>query len=271
MIVRDAGLAVRAGEAPILSGIDHVGVVVRDLAAEVAAWRGQGFQVSDPVPLLAEVAGVQRPLGQQSAHVIFENAYVELSAPDPGADNHLVPYLAAAGEGVRILVHRAADIAAAHAASPDAPPPRLSARRVTLPEGQHTAQFAWFPLATPTLPDLLSAVVTHHTPQVVFHPALCRHPNGCARLDHFLGAVRARGGRGRRGGAGPSCGGGGCGAAADHRHGACANGRGRVRDAGVPHFGLIVLYTSIRFAGPSQPRLRPTCLPDLPALPACPT
>lgn len=170
----------------ILHGIDHIGLALRDIEAEVAAWRGLGFIVSDPAQLFSTVQGEMRPLGQISAHVVFANAYVELSAPVPGAGNHLEPFLAAAGEGVRILVHATDDIRAAHRAIGDAPEPRLSARRVILPGGAQEARFLWFPLPVPSLPDALCAVVEHLTPGIVFHPSLWAHPNGFRSVQHLV-------------------------------------------------------------------------------------
>jgi len=188
MIAPDLGLRADTRADPVLRGIDHIGIAIRDLGAEVAAWRAQGFLVSDPVALFSTEGGVLRPLGQTSAHVIFANGYVELSAPVPGAGNHLEPYLAAAGEGVRILVHATDDIAGAQAACPDSPAPRLSTRMVALPGAAVEARFLWFPLALPTLPDVLCAVVAHQTPDVVYHPALWDHPNGLTQIAHLIAA-----------------------------------------------------------------------------------
>jgi hypothetical protein len=170
----------------LLGGIDHVGLVVRDAAAEAARWREQGFLVSAPTALHATSDGVRRPLGQVSAHVVFENGYVEISSPVAGAGNHLDPYLAL-GEGVRIVVHAAADIRAAHdAAPPGTPPPRLASRIVRLPDGDVEARFAWFPLGVPTWPGTLTAIVAHLDRAAVFHAALAAHPNGLRRIEALL-------------------------------------------------------------------------------------
>ena len=83
----------------VLPVIDHVGLVVSDIQAAVEELRRLGLKVSDPEPLLTS----QGPLGQRSAHCVFENGYLEISAPIPGSGNHLEPFLAM-GEGWRILV-----------------------------------------------------------------------------------------------------------------------------------------------------------------------
>lgn len=170
--------------------VDHVGMVVRDLGREIAAWRALGFRVSDPVPLMGtDARGRAVPLGQSSAHVVFENSYVELSSPEPGSGNHLERYLAA-GEGVRILVLAAADAAAAHAAvaasHPGCPAPRPASRAIVIAGKEDIARFVWFPLPFDVVPGVLSAVVAHATPELVFHPSLVDHPNGARRVTRFF-------------------------------------------------------------------------------------
>ncbi len=170
--------------------VDHLGIVVRDLAAEVAAWRARGFLVSDPVPLMgSDAAGRRVPLGQSSSHVVFENAYLELSSPHPGENNHLEPYLAR-GEGVRILVLAARNAEGARARVAERWPavaPVMSASRVVMVGSRAlTAGFRWFPLPSDIVPGVLSAVVEHLNPDVVFHPSLVRHPNGLTRMSSIV-------------------------------------------------------------------------------------
>jgi hypothetical protein len=170
--------------------VDHIGVVVHDLALEIAAWRALGFSVSDPVPLMGtDGEGRPVPLGQSSAHAVFENSYVELSSPVPGSGNHLERYLAA-GEGVRILVLAAADAEAARAAvarsAPDCPATRPASRAIRVAGREDIAHFVWFPLPADVVPGVLSAVVEHRTPELVFHPSLADHPNGARRVARFL-------------------------------------------------------------------------------------
>jgi hypothetical protein len=176
--------------APTGLAVDHVGVVVHDLVREIAAWRALGFGVSDPVPLMGvDDAGRPVPLGQSSAHVVFENGYVELSSPVPGSGNHLERYLAA-GEGVRILVLAAADAAAARdavaATHPDCAATRPASRAIRVAGRDEVARFVWFPLPVDVIPEVLSAVVEHRTPEFVFHPSLVDHPNGARRIARFL-------------------------------------------------------------------------------------
>ncbi len=175
--------------------VDHIGVAVHDLASEIAAWRGLGFAVSDPVALMgADAAGRQIPLGQSSAHAVFENSYIELSSPVPGSGNHLKPYLAQ-GAGIRIIVLAADDAEAAHAAVsawlPETPAVRSASRHVVIDGEARTARFRWFQLAADIVPATLSAVVQHLTPELVFHASLAVHPNGARRITRILATGRA--------------------------------------------------------------------------------
>lgn len=166
--------------------VDHLGIVVRDLAAEVAAWRAAGFRVSDPQPLMGRSADGQAvPLGQSSAHVVFENGYVELSSPVTGSGNHLEPYLAK-GEGVRILVLAASEAEAARRALlarwPRVPDVREASREVTVDGASARALFHWFPLPFDVVPGVLSAVVEHRSRPLVLHSSLVLHDNGWRRI-----------------------------------------------------------------------------------------
>jgi catechol 2,3-dioxygenase-like lactoylglutathione lyase family enzyme len=164
--------------------IDHIGIVVHDIAPTIAWLRGLGFRVSDPVAL----HGPDGPLGQHSAHCIFANGYIEISAPLAGSGNHLEPLLAQ-GEGIRILALRSHGIAADYAALSRqglaAAPPQPAARTVLLANGAAQARFSWF-AAAEVLPGVITAIVEHHDAPIVFAQELTRHPNGALRLADVL-------------------------------------------------------------------------------------
>lgn len=165
--------------------VDHLGLVVPDVAPAIDFFRTRGFALTEPTPL----QGDRGPLGQVSAHLMLPNAYLEISAPIPGAGNHLDPYLAR-GPGLRILALASDDIVRDHArldaTGLAAGPPRPSARRVALAAGPATARFEWFPLRADAWPEVLVAVVRHLTPEIAFAPELCRHPNGAVRLSDVV-------------------------------------------------------------------------------------
>jgi catechol 2,3-dioxygenase-like lactoylglutathione lyase family enzyme len=171
------------GATPIADlAVDHIGIVVANLEPTLAWLRARGFRVSDGEPLM----GDHGPLGQVSAHCVFENGYVEISAPIPGSGNHLEPLLAR-GEGIRILALASRDAAADHLrlGSLAAGPPRLASRTLRLAGGDVRAQFCWFPLSD-ILPGVISAVVEHRDRPIVFARELREHPNGAHRMTDIL-------------------------------------------------------------------------------------
>ena len=165
--------------------VDHVGLVVHDIAPAIAFLAARGFTLTAPTPLQGDAG----PLGQVSAHLMLPNAYLEISAPIPGAGNHLDSYLAK-GPGLRILalasVDIARDYARLNATGLAAGAPRASARTVTLAAGPATARFEWFPLRANRWPEVLVAVVRHLTPAIAFAPELCHHRNGATRFTDLL-------------------------------------------------------------------------------------
>jgi len=76
--------------ATVSTRLDHLGLISTDVAQLSALYRKLGFDVSDAVELTTDDNG----LGQDSAHLMFENSYLELTAPHSNhPDHHLAPYL----------------------------------------------------------------------------------------------------------------------------------------------------------------------------------
>ena len=66
--------------AKLITGIDHLGVVGTDMAANQAAYERLGFMVTEPRPLMGKDAeGNDIELGQHSQHFVFGTTYVELT------------------------------------------------------------------------------------------------------------------------------------------------------------------------------------------------
>ena len=169
---------------------DHVGIICADVHAEVARFRERGYNVSDPVSLMAEAAdGTAMPLGQDSAHIVFEDGYIEISAPWRNFGNHLDPYLAQ-GPGVRILCFRSHDLIAderrlVRLGLADSPVQRSS--RIIRVDGQDKiAHFRWIAIRADFWPGTLVAVVEHLTPDLVFAPSSARHANGTKGLSQVI-------------------------------------------------------------------------------------
>ena len=160
-----------------LTGLDHVLVGVKDLAAARAAWARLGFSAT---PL-------GRHVGRPTANhcLMFANDYVELIGLVPGADqpSRLTRLLAERGEGV---------IGAAFAAtSPEAayegflraglsPAPIAELRRPD-PEGREL-RFRLVELPAEATPDLRLFVCWHDTPELLRRPEWLEHPNGAVGL-----------------------------------------------------------------------------------------
>lgn len=165
-----------------LSAIDHLGVVGRDIAAMASAYRRLGFAPTDPVPLMGEQNGEPVPLGQDSAHLIFADSYVELSgvtSTDP--NHHLAPWLARR-HGLHILALGSADAGASHAALADAgldmPAVQSAGRHVDYGSKHGNAKFRWFMVPESLGAEGFLCMVEQVTPELVFQPPDGGHPNG---------------------------------------------------------------------------------------------
>ncbi|MBL8631226.1 MAG: VOC family protein [Rhodospirillaceae bacterium] len=181
--------------------IDHIGLVGRDIHKMIAAFRHLGFVVTEPAALTQPGPdGEPVSLGQMSAHVIFGDTYIELTAVDrPGQGNHLDPWLAR-HEGLHIMALRTQDAKqswddlAAHGVV--MPPMRAASREVNAGGKKGIADFKWFQIPDSISREGFSCVVEHQTPELVFIESLTHHPNGalalrgvCALVDDLNDAV----------------------------------------------------------------------------------
>lgn len=162
--------------------IDHLGIVGRDIDALLKAYRRLGFTPTAPTPLMGTKDGEQIYLGQDSAHLIFADSYVELSGvttDDP--NHHLAPWLARR-PGLHILALGSDNAKASHAA--------MAAQGMTVPAvqdaGRHVAygtkhgdaQFKWFKAPDELGDEGFVCLVEQITPELVFQPPADGHPNG---------------------------------------------------------------------------------------------
>lgn len=165
-----------------MSAIDHLGVVGREIAPMVAAYGRLGFAPTDPVPLMGMVDGQPTPLGQDSAHLIFANSYVELSgvtSADP--NHHLAPWLAR-HHGLHILAFGSEDAEISHAALEthglDVPAVQDASRHVDYGSRHGEAKFKWFKAPNALGDEGFVCLVEQITPELVFQPPKAGHPNG---------------------------------------------------------------------------------------------
>jgi hypothetical protein len=162
--------------------------VSRSLEPLVSAARRLGFAPTPPKPLMASdpATGEERPLGQSSAHLVFERGYVELSAVHSASPDHHLAHWLSRREGLLILALGVDDIEAAHArcraAALPVSPIAGASRAIEYGDRRGEARFRWFMLAPAASPEGLVCCVRNLTPELVFQPAVQRHPNGAAGL-----------------------------------------------------------------------------------------
>ncbi len=167
--------------------IDHVGIVGRDIHQMVATFRSLGFTVTEPAALTQpDAKGNPVPLGQLSAHVIFPDTYLELTAVEnPGQGNHLDNWLAK-HEGLHILAFRAESAQQAWVDFEKfgvvMPPMRHASRNVNAGGARGIADFNWFQIPESIVIEGFACVVEHLTPELVFIPAMTNHQNGATGL-----------------------------------------------------------------------------------------
>ncbi len=168
--------------AKAITGIDHLGVVGNDMAANQAAYERLGFTVTEPRPLMGkDDRGHDVELGQHSQHFVFGSTYVELTGVvDPSKGSHVGPFLERY-EGLHILCLAASSAEAAadalRAGGIEAPAVMESARFVYYGT-TGTARFRWFPIPQTNTPEGLICVVEHVNPELVFQDVVMNHANG---------------------------------------------------------------------------------------------
>lgn len=162
--------------------IDHLGVVGRDIDALLSAYTRLGFTPTAPTPLMGLKEGEPVYLGQDSAHLIFAESYVELSGvttDDP--NHHLAPWLARRA-GLHILALGSDDAVASHAAlvadGLDVPAVQDAGRHVAYGEHHGDAKFKWFKAPDALGDEGFVCLVEQITPELVFQPPTNGHPNG---------------------------------------------------------------------------------------------
>ncbi|MCC5869667.1 MAG: VOC family protein [Gammaproteobacteria bacterium] len=163
--------------------MDHVGFAVRELAPLLACMRTLGFSPTEPRPLLGGDPGTgqTRALGQDSAHLVLHEGYIELTAvPDPAAGNHLEAFLRRY-QGLHILALHADDPAQARQRLLDAGLSVTALAHASRPieygERTGSATFTWCMVDPDGFDAGLLCVMRGHTPELVYQSAVQRHHN----------------------------------------------------------------------------------------------
>lgn len=177
----------------LLDGVNHVGMAVRDLDVAAARFTALGFQVTPYSPHAAawKPGEAVQPLGSGNRCLMFPGNYLEiLGSADPGRQAARVAGFLARHQGAHIICFDGEDLPAAEA--------RLSAaglatsgilplqREVETQAGTRTARFERLQFSPGDSPEGYIQVARHLTPDFIYQPRHCIHPNGALALVDTL-------------------------------------------------------------------------------------
>lgn len=171
--------------------LDHLGFAVRQMEPLLTLFRRLGFSPTEARELQrVDEDGRPAPLGQVSAHLVFADTYVELSAvPDPASGNHLEPFLDRY-QGLHILALRSADLDAARrscsAAGLHPTEVQQASREIEYGDRHGEARFRWWMLPAAELSDGLLCHVQNQTPELVYQSAVQAHPNSAVAVTGVI-------------------------------------------------------------------------------------
>ncbi|MBI5164643.1 MAG: VOC family protein [Magnetospirillum sp.] len=157
-----------------VTGLDHVVIAVRDLAAAAAVWTRLGFAVTPK--------GVHPEWGTANHCVMFGQDYIELLAAEgEGSVAERIRAFTASREGMIGLAFAsddgAASVEALRRAGLEVPEPRSLSRRLEAP-GQPVLMFSEVPLPLDAAAGLPTRLVSHITAERERNPAWLDHGNG---------------------------------------------------------------------------------------------
>jgi len=179
--------------AGLLVGVNHVGMAVCDLDVAAARFTALGFQVTPYSPHAAawKPGEAVQPLGSGNRCLMFPGNYLEvLGSADPRHQAARVAGFLARHQGAHIICFDGEDLPAAEA--------RLAAsglatsgilplqREVETPDGPRTARFERLQFSPGDSPEGYIQVARHLTPDFIYQPRHCQHPNGALALTETL-------------------------------------------------------------------------------------
>lgn len=159
---------------PAITGIDHVLVGVRDLAASAARWGRLGFHLTP--------RGRHIGWGTGNYCIMFDESYIELlGIIDPKQFTNNLETFLKTREGLMGLAFASDDETAcatqlrAAGLTPDGP--KVLKRELELPEGTVLPEFGLVMLPPAETPGLSAFVCAHKTPEMIRRPDWLRHAN----------------------------------------------------------------------------------------------
>jgi hypothetical protein len=178
---------------PFAERMDHVGLVVHDLAAARAAFTRLGLTLT-PFSRhagAAEPGGPVTVVGTGNHCAMFRSGYLELIAiVDPAGFTYEFPRMLARHEGPHIYAFgtRDPDGASAHLAAQGfhATGARYLERRAATPAGPRLARFGNVFLPVADMPEGNPFYIEQQTPDVLWQPHLLDHPLG---VEALAGAI----------------------------------------------------------------------------------
>jgi hypothetical protein len=172
---------------PIILGIDHPVIAVRDMRAAHAAYSRLGFTIAP--------RGTHLEWGTGNWCIMFADDYLELRGiVDPKKYTHNLEKFLESGEGLMGVAFGTPDAEASRevlvARGLHPPPVRQLTRNFELPEGNVQPRFALSFQEPDETPGLMSVVLCQHlTPQLLRRPDWLEHANGAVAVAGMTGAV----------------------------------------------------------------------------------
>ena len=175
--------------AGIVSGLDHVGLIARDLAAISKRYERLGFRLTPQSQHAAPhvPGGPPKPIGSANRCAMLRQGYIELLAiVDKNLPDNQLGIFLQRYEGIHIIAFAVDDA--------DANVARLRAsgltqvaisplqRMAATPAGEKLAAFARIPLPPNEAPEGRIQLIQHLTPDVLWQPHLLDHPNRAVAL-----------------------------------------------------------------------------------------
>lgn len=179
-----------------IDSINHVGIVVRDLAATTARYEAMGFTLTPFSPH----SGAWKPgepvtrLGSGNRCVMFGGNYLEILAnEDPAVPSARLEGYLRRHQGGHIICFNSGQLSSVER--------RLVAsglktsgvlplqREIDTPEGLRTARFERVQFAPDESPEGYIQAATHLTPEYIYQPRYTGHANGCTELSSAIVVV----------------------------------------------------------------------------------
>ncbi|MCL6648500.1 MAG: VOC family protein [Chloroflexi bacterium] len=170
-----------------VTGLDHLGLVVRDLEASAERLRALGFQLTRRADhTRPDPSGRPVPAGSSQRSIMFQLGYLEVMAITDPTAGHPLTEAAARYEGAHILALATTDAQRSWALLTErgvaAEPPQRWQRAVAEDGIQGIAEFVFFGLPREETPEGYVIVTEHRTPELLRPPASLHHPNTAAAL-----------------------------------------------------------------------------------------